>query len=299
MLAKLIVIPKYLSMDTRKQGMPKGISTARGREFGEGLRAALERASLPARRIAEIVGWHESKVSHIVNGKGGATEQEVAILLGACRELPEEREYLLELYRDTDVRGWWQEHGEHPPVRLRTMIEHVRISKSIVSWQANSVPYFLRTPAYMSAVAQASANIRENEIGEHVTVQGEVQRLIWNRPGAFYVHESALLLPVGGPSVHVEQLEALYFAADLPMVTIKVVPVEAGAHAGLNGSFTKLVFDQYEPIVWLGHENSDLFVENPGSISGYERAIKLLDLQSLDLESSKSMIKKIATGGEA
>lgn len=46
--------------------MPKRISTARGREFGAGLRAAITGASLTSRAVAEFLDWDEAKLSDVV-----------------------------------------------------------------------------------------------------------------------------------------------------------------------------------------------------------------------------------------
>lgn len=37
--------------------MPKRFSTARGREFGEGMRAAIANAGLTAREVADVLSW--------------------------------------------------------------------------------------------------------------------------------------------------------------------------------------------------------------------------------------------------
>ena len=277
----------------RNHVMPKATSTTRGREFGRGLEAAIRNAGLSGQAIAEIVGWDPSKISNLACGKGGASEQEVGILLGACRTSPDEREHLLWLYRETHVRGWWQQHGTCGPVRLRTMIEHLHLAESVVSWQTHVVPYYLRTPDYMRAVMLASATIPADEADVRVEAQAGAQKLIWSRPTTFYLHESSLLVPIGGPDVHSEQLRALLCAADLPMITIRTVPFKAGAHAGLSGPFTRLTLRKNESIVWLGHENSDLFIEDPAAIEGYDSITKALDSGSLDIERSKSMIARI------
>ena len=91
--------------------MPKRESSVVGREFGNGVRAAIERTGLTQRRLAELLGWQEAKISDLVNGKGGATELELALLLGVCRTPPEERDHLLSLFNETNLKGWWQEHG--------------------------------------------------------------------------------------------------------------------------------------------------------------------------------------------
>lgn len=63
--------------------MPKRISTARGRELGAGIRAAIAGAGMTSRGAAEVMDWDEAKVSDVVNGKGGANLVEIAALLGA------------------------------------------------------------------------------------------------------------------------------------------------------------------------------------------------------------------------
>lgn len=271
--------------------MPKFISTARGRELGEGLTRALRQADLRGRGAAEIAGWDPSKISNLTNGKGGASAQEVAFLLGACRVLPDERDHLLALHGDLDIRGWWQQHGSCSPVAIRTLVEHLEIAKSVVTWQNHVVPYALRTPSYMRAVVLASANIPTEEVDERVHAQA-----LARTTGTYYIHESALLLPVDGPDVQAEQLKSLLDFADatgVSGVTIRVTPFFAGAHAGLNGPFTKLDFEKYESMVCLESETSTLFIEDPAAVGGYDRIVESLDNCSLDIESSKQAIKHI------
>jgi transcriptional regulator with XRE-family HTH domain len=74
--------------------MPKQDSTIRSRELGEGLRAAMERAGLNGKQIARELGWSESLVSMILNGKRNASEVDIAAFLGVCRVKGERRERL-------------------------------------------------------------------------------------------------------------------------------------------------------------------------------------------------------------
>jgi hypothetical protein len=272
-------------------GMPKRVSTARGREFGNGLRAAIEATGLPSRAIAATVGWHESKLSDLARGKGGASELDVGILLGACRTALPEREHLLGLYRETGARGWWQRHGARNPVRLRTAVGQLAVAKSIVSWQTHVVPCFLQTSDYAREVMRASATVPVDELDEGIAAQAEMQGLLWRISNCtFYIHELALLLQVGSQEVHVEQLQHLLFAANRPSFSIRVVPAQAGAHAGMNGPFTKLDFEKYESLVWLQNENSSLFVEEESAVAGYGAVVRRLHGISLDAEQSKAMI---------
>jgi hypothetical protein len=276
--------------------MPKRFSTARGREFGDGLRAAIANTGMTSRAVAELVGWQEAKVSDLVNGKGGATELEVAILLGVCRTPPEEREHLLALFRETHVKGWWQDHGACTPIRPRTLIEQERGAKKLVSWQVSLVPALIQLPEYARAIFATSANMPEGEIEERVQVRMERQMVLRNGLKClFYVHESVLLSPIGGPQVLRAQLKHLLKMAARASIEVRIVRFSVGAHAGLAGAFELLTFNKYDPVVFLDSENSSLIIEAPYAVKSYERVLEALDEIALDAEQSKELIKELLT----
>lgn len=231
--------------------MPKRFSTARGREFGTGLRAAITSAGLTSRAAADIVDWDEAKVSDVVNGKGGATQLEVAVLLGVCRVNADEIVHLLSLYGETHIRGWWQQHGTCSPIRLRTVIEHLKVAKTLISWHTHMVPVFVQTADYMREVLRASSTAPADELEERVQAQLAIQELVRrNVKCTVFIHELALHLRVGGAEVHAGQLLHLMFMANRPNIRIRIVPAAHGAHAGLAGPFTQLTFAKYESLVW-------------------------------------------------
>ena len=127
----------------------------RGRELGDGLRKVLIRSGFSGRKLATLLGWDHAKLVDLLNGKLGITEVELAALLGACHTPPEEHAHLLALYREANVRGWWQQHGSRLPIKLRTLIEHENAATQIINWQLNLVPGLLQTPDYARAVELA------------------------------------------------------------------------------------------------------------------------------------------------
>lgn len=276
--------------------MPKRVSTARGREFGAGVRAAIERTGLTSREIAGIVGCHETKISDVVNGKGGVTQIEVALLLGVCRTKAPEVAHLMDLF---PVRhhggGWWQEHGACPPIKLRTALENLKLAKALISWHANMVPFFLQTADYIREVLQASATVPAEELEErakaHLVMQQALPR---SAKRLFFVHESALRLQVGGPEVHTWQMQHLAVTASQPNTTIRVVPAARGAHAGMAGPFTLLTFEKYEPLVWVDTENSSLFAEAKDTVKGYDAVVSALMDTSMGEDESKELITELS-----
>ncbi|MET9226487.1 helix-turn-helix transcriptional regulator [Lentzea sp. NPDC003310] len=268
----------------------------RGREFGEGLRAAITATGMTSRAVAELVGWQEAKVSDFVNGKGGATEMELALLLGVLRTPPQERDHLLSLYSGTGVRGWWQEHGTCAPISPRTLVEHERLADKLVSWQTMLLHGTLQTPDYGRAVITACVNAPADELEERVEARAQRREVLGSGMKAvFFVPEAVLLNQVGGAEVMREQLAHLDRLAGRPSVVVRVVPLGAGAHAGMAGSFDLMTFDRYEDVVFLEAENSSLVIEAPEAVRAYARIAKALENTALDAEQSRELIKKLLT----
>ncbi|MFD9704340.1 helix-turn-helix domain-containing protein [Lentzea sp. NPDC059081] len=274
--------------------MPKRISTARGREFGAGVRAAITSAGLTARAVAKILDWDEAKLSEVVNGKGAVNQLDVAALLGVCRVKSAEFAHLMSLYPETHVRGWWQQHGECAPIRLRTFSENMAIAESLTSWQMHTVPLFLQTAEYMGEVLRASSTVPAGELQDRVKAQLALQELLrGGKTCDFFIHELALRLPVGDVETYTGQLLHLLLMSNWTNITIRVVPAAMGAHAGLAGAFTRLTFAKYEPLVWVDTENSSLLIEEADAIKGYEKVIRALDAKSLDEVDSRDLIVRL------
>lgn len=275
--------------------MPKRFSTARGREFGDGLRAAIAATGMTSRAVAELVDWNEAKVSDLVNGKGGATELELALLLGVCRTPSDERDHLLKLFRATNVKGWLQEHGAAEPILPRTLIQHEAVVKTLVSWLPLLVHGMLQIPGYARAVIEANANVPEDEVEERVAARLARQKSLRSGMTAtFYIHESVLRTPVGGTDVMREQLLHLAKVSQRPYVVIRVVPTSIGAHAGHAGGFNLMRFHKIEPVVFVESENASLIIESPLPIKSYDAVVESLARTALDEEQSRRLINDIA-----
>ncbi|SDH25807.1 hypothetical protein SAMN05216553_118182 [Lentzea fradiae] len=273
--------------------MPKRFSSVVGRSFGDGIRDAIRSTGMTQRRIAELLGWEEAKVSDLVRGKGGATEVEVAMLLGLCRVEAEEARRLLALYRETRENAYLQ-LANGVPDQLRTLISQERLADEIVAWAMNLVPGLLQTPDYSTEVVRAAATVTPDQV-EQIVAAKMGRRAIFHRSRefVFFVHEQALRLHVGSPEVMAEQLHHLLRMSVRPYVSIRIVPLSIGVHAGLAGSFTKLAFEKFEPVVYLESHNSSLFLEDKVSIAVYDKVLKDLAVQALGEEQSRELITSL------
>ena len=246
--------------------------------------------------LADMLGWDYAKMSDLMNGKGGVTEVELAKLLGVCRLRPAECDHLLELFQVSREKGWWQLHDGTLPLRLRTLVEHEDAAIELVFWSLNLVPGLLQTRDYMRLVIPACPNIPREQLEARVEVRLARQEILQQgRIFNFYIHEQALRLPVGGPEVMSEQLHHLLRMSVRPYISLRIVPMVVGPHAGLAGSFHLMKFVKIPPVVHLESENSTLFLEDKASIEAYTNVLESLDRTALDEEQSRRLITHLAT----
>ncbi|KJK47253.1 hypothetical protein UK23_20885 [Lentzea aerocolonigenes] len=260
-----------------------------GREFGEGVRRAIEQTRLTHRELAEALDWDPAKLSDLVRGKGGVNESDLKQLLGYCRVKPDEVRRLLRLFHETRENGYLQ-----IPAQMQSLITQERLANAITSLSLNLIPGRLQTVDYMRAVIAASARSKEIDWEEVIAAKLARREFFhWSRQFVFYIHEQALHLPVGGPDVMKDQLLHLLGMAQRTYITLRIVPTAIGAHAGVSGAFMLLEYEKFEPVVYLESKNSSLFLEDKAVLDTYTAVLKLLDQQALDAEQSKELITSI------
>ncbi|MGH3938444.1 MAG: helix-turn-helix domain-containing protein [Pseudonocardiaceae bacterium] len=272
--------------------------TVRSRELGEGLRRALQEAGLNGQEAARLLGCSQSWISRLLSGKRGASEQNVAALLGLCRVKPAERDRLLALCREQYTPGWLQQHGSRLPKQLVTLINHENRAVAIESFQAMVVPGLLQTGEYARAVISRCANVPADEVEERVAAR-LARRSLFSREYpprfTFYVHEFVLRTPVGGSAVMREQLDHLLHRSRRPSLTLRVVPASLGAHAATAGSFTFLEFAEFPPVTYLESATSSLFLERPEETAAHRSILAALAATALGEEESRELIATLAT----
>lgn len=249
------------------------------------------------RKVAELLDWEEAKVSDLVKGKGGVNEVELAMLLGLCTVKPDEARRLLALFSESREKGYLEfaEDGVLSP--QRTLMEQERQASKIVVWSLNLIPGLLQIDAYIRAACERTV-LGADPLAVETVIKAKLARQAVfhrSREFVFYVHEHALRLPVGGGEVMKAQLLHLLTMTVRPYLTVRIVPVAVGAHAGLAGSFTRLRYEKFEPVIFVEGGRTGLFLEDKDSVSYYDAVIERLDQLALDEEESRALITSIVS----
>jgi hypothetical protein len=267
-----------------------------GREFGNGVRAIIARTGLTHRRLAELLGWQEAKISDLTLGKGGVTEQDVLLLLAYCQATVEEREHLPALFRESG-KAWLQIPQDGVPDQVRTLIDQERDAEEIICWSMILVPGLLQTYDYGYVAAEHSTVIEAEDVPKVAAARAARAKIL--EPGrkfTFLVHEQALLLPVGGLEVWREQLAHLLRMSVRKYISLRIVPRSAGMHAGTSGNFRLMKFPKYPPVVYVESFNYCLFFDDAETIKIHEDILTALAAIALSEEDSRQVIDNILEG---
>ena len=84
--------------------------------------------------------------------------------------------------------------------------------------------------------------------------------------------------------------------AELPGVTIQIVPFTAGLHLGMGGAFEVVEFDDTddENIVYFEDQRGDFIGDDPAEASRYLKAFHLIEEKSLAPADSVALLRKAA-----
>lgn len=279
-------------------------STVLGRQLGDELRSYREAAGLSTTQAAEALDCTKGKISRMENGRVLVRTPDVVALLHAYGvDDPETRERLTHLTRTANRRrreGWWHQYSSVLADTYRDYIEMESISRSIRTFQAQLVPGLLQTPEYGRAVTVASrAWQSSDEIDQFVRVRlARQQRLTGDAPLKLWavLAEGVLHQEVGGPAVMRAQLEHVMEVAELPNVTVQVLPFSRGAHSGMFGPYLLMSFPQVtaQDLVLTETPTGNIWMEREPEVVRYRALFDDARTAALPPTESLALIRRTA-----
>lgn len=278
----------------------------RRRKLGAELRTLRTGTGLTSGEAAQLVGWHQSKVSRIETGASGVKPADLRLLLDAYGVRDGHlRELLLMLAGSEDAGGrdrWWHAYRGVLPPTYRDFISLESQASAMRTLETTVVPGLLQTAEYARAVTRAVVkDLDEERLDALVEVRLARQDVLRSDPPlrlCAVLDEAVLRREVGGPGVMARQLERLLEAARLPQVRLQVLPYTAGAHVGLTGPFVIFSFPSTSDldVVVLDQLTSSLYLERKEDLLAYSEAFNTLQLNALSPQDSLDYIAGIGDG---
>jgi transcriptional regulator with XRE-family HTH domain len=267
--------------------------TIRSRELGNRLRTAMYAADLTGKLVAEQLGWAQSTISRLLAGKHFGKDNDIAAFLAVCGVTGHERHQLLQLARDA------HRPGTRMPKRLGTYTQHTTEALHVTEFQSAVIPEILQTADYARTQLLASGRPSPTAVGRAVALRLDRATLLNDDEGPphfeFYLHEWLLRTPVGNRETMSDQLHHLLRMSVRPRVTLRIVPIAAGAIAAQSGPFGLLEFEHYGPAVHRPEEDADAYLEEPEEILTYRDILTRLGTVALNVHRSRAAITEVIT----
>ncbi|MEU6299376.1 helix-turn-helix domain-containing protein [Streptomyces erythrochromogenes] len=163
----------------------------------------------------------------------------------------------------------------------------------ISTFQAQLVYGLLQTEEYARAVLGVRG---EGDLDANVAARMERQRILdrENPPLLWVVMSEAVLhQETGGRDVMRNQLAHLLDLRGREWVRVQILPFEAGAHVGLDGSFTVLRFEDTPDIVYTEDFVQGHMTANPQALREGSLRYDHLQAAALSLEDSAALIARV------
>jgi len=272
--------------------------TAESRDLGAELRRLRKEAGLNTRVMAERAGVSNANISFWETGKRLVPLERLTALLDALSVTDDERERIMGLRRKADGPGELTTGSTNIGQRLTRLIELERTATRITDVAPLLVPGLLQTGDYARAIFGEGP-----DTDTKVALRAGRREVITRRrnPVEFLalIDSEVLVRPVGSPEVMADQLDHLVRMAELPNVTIQIVPSTApGYHPTLAGPFILFEFLTANPIILLEHYRTSAFLWDRESVVAYLSAPEETQRTALSPERSLKLIKEISKGME-
>jgi len=159
------------------------------------------------------------------------------------------------------------------------------------------IPGLLQTEEYARALLSAQAGADTGAVEEQVAARLARQAVLdGERPPYLWclLDEGVIRRPIGGPKVMHTQLLHLADMPDSSRVSVQVIPLEVGAHAGLLANFIIATAKDGPGILYLETATTGQVVEVPLVVSQASLIFDTLRSEALPRKASRDMIMKVA-----
>jgi hypothetical protein len=206
------------------------------------LRFHSRKSGVSGAELARVLNRDPSSVYNILNGRRRIQDKDAKIL----DDLWGLNHHFGRLIRYAKLRSNSEWFGQY--------LEYETTAKVIKTYAALAIPGLLQLPEYAAALFAAAGATDADELVEERMRRQEI--LSRDPPPHLWVivTENVIDWPVGGEQLMRQQLARLLDEAAKPNIGLRVVPREAGAHGGFDGSFS----------IMSGESGEIAYTESPG-----------------------------------
>lgn len=272
--------------------------TLRRRELAFLLRKLRTDRGLTVDEVAQRLLVSPTKISRLETGRTGASARDIRDLCNLYQVTDQaEQERLMTLAREGKQRAWWQQQA----LPYADYIGLEAEASSISDFNSDVVSGLLQTEEYARAIfGIAVPPLDRATLEQRVEARAKRQDLLTRDDSPLFhciLDEAALRRHVGGSAVMRAQLERIIETADLPKVTVQLIPLEVGAHPGMASAFDILEFAEstVNDVVYIEGIFGRIYLESAADLNIHRQLFSRLRSVALNPEDTITLIKRIAT----
>lgn len=263
-----------------------GVPASPAEYFGCELRAYREAAALSRPQLAELLGYTPQWIGQLESGKSAPSED----FAGDC-----------DTYFQTNgtfrrIWGWIQDIGRLQvlPPGFPDFLQHEARASVMHIFENMVVTGLFQTPEYAYEVLKAGR--APNEVEQLVATRIQRQELLRSDAPPHIVavfDEGAIRRPIGDLEIMSDQVRLLAELAELPHVTMQIVPSRRGAYAGLPGAFTSFAFADEPDVVFVEGHVSGQLIERADTVREYALRFDLIRAAAMSDDDSLKLLRSI------
>ncbi|MCO8303199.1 helix-turn-helix domain-containing protein [Streptomyces hygroscopicus] len=248
--------------------------TERQRRLGAELRRLREQAGLTLHEAGALIDMGRVHLTHVEGGRTAIPSDRLRRLCEGygCTSSPF-IEALVSLAEDKG-KGWWSAYKNTMPAAALDLAELESRATHIRSYESLFIPGIFQTEDYIRAIFRVS-DVVTNPSDIDRAVEFRMRRqaaLTTEDPHTVHVviHEAALHMRFGGSAVTRRQLLRLVELAELPHVTIQVLPFTADGVPAVNTPFSLIAsHNGILETLQMDHAGQSTLLHGPDSIDQY------------------------------
>jgi transcriptional regulator with XRE-family HTH domain len=238
--------------------------------FGSRLREIRLDAGLTGRQLADLTGFHFTKVSRVEHGAQGLSDADIRAWCNACGAAGQIPGLIAQARVVDSMYREWKRQARSGLRRLQETIEplyeRTRLFRIHEHW---SIPGLLQTAAYSTESMAYWASLLDLPDDRDAATAARLDRQRILRSGnhrfQFLLAEQTLRTRIGTAEDMVEQLDRVLGVMNLPNVSIGIIPVTAGLGAHTQTAFW--IFD--DDLVKVETLTAALDITRPDEIEIY------------------------------
>ncbi|WP_030187419.1 helix-turn-helix domain-containing protein [Streptomyces violaceorubidus] len=278
---------------------PRSAPTERQRRLGAELRKLRVAAGMTTERAAALLDVPRTNVPNMESGRSGISAERVRTLArnyGCTDQALVEALAAMAAGRE---KGWWEAYkgrlrdGFLDIAEMEWHAARLRIAVTV------HLPGLLQTEDHARAVFDAVIpRLPSDDISVRVAHRVERQKVL-DRPSPpaldVILHEAALRMEFGGPTVARRQLEHLLRMSERGNVTLRVIPFHAGGFPGAGQSvvYAEAAVSRLDTVE-LDSTHGPEFIDDEGQLAKYRAQLDAAQALALSPPASRDLVHALA-----